>query len=89
MNQIFNPPTPFLFPLVKIMNALVQSGQIRRWGTSNWSVERTLEAVNWAQRHDLVPPSVVSNQYSLAVPCAPIWPGTTHLSDEGQWYFSL
>ncbi len=68
---------------VKAMDALVQSGSIRRWGTSNWSVDRILQAVDFAQKHGLASPNVASNQFSLAVPCSPIWPGTTHLTEEG------
>ena len=67
-------------PVVDAVAALVASGKCRAWGTSNWTLSRLRAACEYADSHGLPPPTVVSDQLSLATPDRPVWPGCGHLT---------
>jgi aryl-alcohol dehydrogenase-like predicted oxidoreductase len=60
------------------LRGLCRAGQVRRFGASNWTLERLAAFVASAGRTGERPP--VSYQFSLAVPARPLWPGARHAS---------
>ena len=68
--------------IVNWVNANIDAGLIGAVGASNWSIDR-LEAANaYANSNGLQGFSLLSNQFGLATPCQPRWPGTRHLAPE-------
>jgi len=65
---------------VEWINAVVDTGKIKRWGVSNWSFERFQAAHAYAIENGLVAPSANSPQFSLAVPLCDVWPSTQSIS---------
>lgn len=63
--------------VVQWMDALVQRGWCRAWGTSNWSPDRLLRLSQSAVRQGLTSPAADSPQRSLARPRIPVWPDST------------
>ena len=51
-------------------------------GASNWSIDRLAAANAYAKANGLQGFSLLSNQFGLATPCRPRWPGTQHLAPE-------
>jgi aryl-alcohol dehydrogenase-like predicted oxidoreductase len=68
---------------VDVCSRHVREGRIGAWGGSNWTIERTTAAIEYATRNNLVPPRVLSNNFSLAIMNEPIWAGCLHNSDAG------
>eukprot|EP00957_Ditylum_brightwellii_P151660 11549129-Ditylum_brightwellii.AAC.1 len=66
--------------IVDWMNILIEEGHIKAWGVSNWPLDRTMEAIEYAEENEMVPPTSNSPQFSLAVPEVPVWPTTVSLS---------
>lgn len=62
--------------LVGAMLREVESGRARGIGVSNWPSVRLARFIELA--HQSACPVVASYQFSLAVPCRPIWPGALH-----------
>ncbi len=76
---------------VEWINAIVETGKIKRWGVSNWSFDRFRAAHDYATKHGLVPPTANSPQFSLAAPACDVWPTTQSISQphhekEIAWY---
>lgn len=76
---------------VNWMNDLKSQGLIRRWGVSNWSLQRIHQAYTYAIQNNMEPPTGTSPQLSLAVPLSDVWPSTHSLScpsklKEIEWY---
>ncbi len=68
--------------IVNWVNRNIDAGLIGAVGASNWSIDR-LEAANaYAKSNGLRGFSLLSNQFGLATPCRPRWPGTRHLAPE-------
>lgn len=61
--------------VVEIMNALHAEGKIGAFGGSNWTVERIEEANEYAYSHGLIPFSVSSPNFGLAVQVRDPWGG--------------
>lgn len=59
-----DPDTP-VEETVRAMNTLIEQGKVLYWGTSEWSAERIAEAVEVAQRHHLIAPTMEQPQYHL------------------------
>ncbi len=59
-----DPDTP-VEETVRAMNWVIQQGKALYWGTSEWSAERIREAVDWATREHLIPPSMEQPQYNM------------------------
>jgi aryl-alcohol dehydrogenase-like predicted oxidoreductase/predicted dehydrogenase len=76
---------PVLFPnvvdIVQTMNDLVQSGQIKQWGTSNFTPYRFQLMYECAKNLNLVIPRYFSPQYSLTIPSSPVWNDTTRFTN--------
>lgn len=53
--------------VIRIMNELYQKGKIGAFGGSNWSLARIVEANNYAREHDLIPFSISSPTFGVAV----------------------
>jgi aryl-alcohol dehydrogenase-like predicted oxidoreductase len=60
---------------VDVLNQHLQTGRIRSYGVSNWSVERLTAANVYAERSGLEPIRMLSNQLSLARMVSEPWPG--------------
>ena len=75
-----NPQVP-VGEFVDLLNEYVQAGRIRRFGGSNWTLERIQEANDYAAKHGKQGFSVLSNNLSLAEMTKPIWDGCLHVSD--------
>lgn len=63
-------------PLVEALNQEQAAGRVRAFGVSNWRVERTAEAIDYAATHGLNGPALSSPHLSLAVPQTMTFPGT-------------
>ena len=81
-------------PIVEKLNEYHKAGHIGSFGGSNWSYERISEANTYAAEHSLVPFSVTSPGYSLAIQYKDPWGGSAgcvslsgnaHKKDR-QWY---
>ncbi|HTF02689.1 MAG TPA: aldo/keto reductase, partial [Bacteroidia bacterium] len=59
-----DPDTP-VAETVHAMNVLIQQGKIFYWGTSEWSAERIIEAHTYAEKNNLVGPTMEQPQYNL------------------------
>lgn len=75
-----NPKVP-VGEFVDLCNRWISSGRIKAYGGSNWSIERIQAAIDYATQRNLVPPRLLSNQFSLARLLDPIWPGCIASSD--------
>jgi len=81
-------------PIVEILNEYHKAGKIGAFGGSNWTPERILEANDYAAKHNLVPFTVSSPNYSLCRQVNDPWGGSagcvTLTGDENkearQWY---
>jgi aryl-alcohol dehydrogenase-like predicted oxidoreductase len=68
--------------IVDWVNENIDAGLIGAVGASNWSIDR-LEAANaYASSKGLQGFSLLSNQFGLATPRQPRWPGTRHVAPE-------
>ena len=61
--------------IVEIFNDMYRKGQIGAFGGSNRSFERIKEANDYAKSHDLIPFTVSSPSYSIAVQTTDLWGG--------------
>jgi len=59
-----DPDTP-VEETVHAMNVLIQQGKIFYWGTSEWSADRIIEAHEYADKNNLVGPTMEQPQYNL------------------------
>jgi len=75
-----NPDVP-IGEFVGAMSELIDAGQARAWGGSNWTINRFEEARQYAQRHGKHAPVVLNNNLSLARLVSPVWPGCIAASD--------
>lgn len=69
-----NPEVP-VGEFVDILDRMVKQGTTKIYGLSNWTLARLQEAVAYAGKNNLTPPTVVSNNMSLAHMVNPVWPG--------------
>jgi len=67
---------------VETINQEIQSGRIHAYGFSNWSLERFMEARDYAREHQLVEPVCLSNQLSLARMVEPLWEDCISVGDQ-------
>ncbi|MDQ3412712.1 MAG: aldo/keto reductase [Chloroflexota bacterium] len=85
-----NPSVP-VGPIVEVLNAHQRAGKITAFGGSNWAAARLAEANAYAAAHGLLPFTVSSPNYSLAVQVKPPWAGCLSISGpagepERAWY---
>ncbi len=76
-----NPDVP-VGEFVDVLNDLHNEGRVRVFGGSNWSIQRTVEANEYARKHGLRGFSVLSNNFSLARMVGPVWSGCITASDD-------
>ena len=69
-----NPDVP-VSEFIDALNRERDAGRIGIFGGSNWSVERLLEANDYAAQNGLEPFRILNNNLSLAVMEKEIWPG--------------
>jgi len=69
-----NPDVP-VGEFVSAINRLIDQRKIDTYGGSNWSLNRMDEARTYALSNNLVPPTFVSNNCSLATMEKPVWSG--------------
>ncbi|MBI1337884.1 MAG: oxidoreductase [Phycisphaera sp.] len=67
--------------LVDATNREIAKGRIRVWGGSNWTLARFDEAIAYAKKNNLQPPTLLSNNFSLARMVDPVWGGCIAASD--------
>ena len=73
------------YPVGAIMHeldSLVKEGRIYAIGTSNWELDRILEANQYASEHDLTPFTFNSPNLSLAKPKIPRWPDCVSANEQ-------
>jgi aryl-alcohol dehydrogenase-like predicted oxidoreductase len=80
-------------PLMECLHEQMQSGRIRAFGVSNWTVGRIREADAYAGRRGLPPLAASSPHFSLAEQVRPPWPDCVTLTgperqDDRDWYAS-
>lgn len=68
--------------IVEWVNENIEAGLIGAAGASNWSIERLEAANSYAAANGLRGFSLLSNQFGLAIPRRPRWPGTRHLAPQ-------
>lgn len=78
-------------PIVEVLNEHHAAGRIRAFGGSNWSVERLVEANEYAIQHGLRPFSASSVHLSLAVQLKSPWRDCVTITGAGaeaarDWY---
>ena len=66
---------------IDALNEQVRAGRIRRFGASNWTIERVQSANDYARRHGLQGISALSNNLSLAEMQRILWTGCLHAHD--------
>ncbi len=59
-----DPATP-VEETVAAMDGLVRQGKVLYWGTSEWPVEKIVQAIDFARAHGLAAPSAEQPQYNL------------------------
>ena len=73
--------------ILDAMNAVLESGGVRSIGASNWEYRRVVEAQEYAEKHELVGFSVISNTLTLARPRANLWRGCVTVDSYGEaWH---
>tara|TARA_R100000027_G_scaffold50104_2_gene38726 strand:+ start:10528 stop:12537 length:2010 start_codon:yes stop_codon:yes gene_type:complete len=77
-----NPDVP-VCEFVDVINGMIQRKQVSIYGLSNWTIPRLVEAIDYAIANDLAPPTLLSNQLSLARLVNPIWSGCLSASEKG------
>lgn len=75
-----NPEVP-VDEFVEALNRELDRGRVRRFGVSNWTLERIRAFNEAAESKGLKTISVVSNQLSLATMVAPVWKGCVSAKD--------
>lgn len=75
-----NPKVP-VGEFIDVLNRLQQAGKLGVFGASNWTIERVVEANDWAAKHDLNGFTMISNNFSLARMVEPVWAGCRSASD--------
>ncbi len=78
-------------PIVEVLNKYHDAGHIGVFGGSNWTVQRIEEANEYAAKYKLMPFTVSSPNFSLAVQHQEPWPGCVSIAgDQGRasrdWY---
>ena len=68
--------------IVDWVNPHIAAGRIKSVGASNWSLERLEAANRYAAANGLEGFALLSNQFGLATPRGPRWPGTRSLLPE-------
>ena len=68
--------------IVDWVNENIDAGLIGAAGASNWNINRLAAANAYADSNGLQGFSLLSNQFGLATPRRPRWPGTQHLAPE-------
>lgn len=74
-------------PVVELMNRLHKKGRIGAFGGSNWTLSRTKEANEYAEKHGLIPFSICSPSFGLAECIGDPWGGSVTLSGPKQAEF--
>ena len=60
---------------VSAINTLIEQGRIDNYGGSNWGLDRIEQAREFALNNNLIPPTIVNNNCSLATMVKPVWEG--------------
>jgi len=66
---------------VTVLNDQLKAGKFQAFGCSNWTLERLIEANDYAKQHGLVGFSILNNQLSLARMIDPVWADCLSVSD--------
>ena len=64
-------------PLMHTLDQLVKEGKVYAIGTSNWEIDRIVQANEYAKTHGLTEFTFNSPHLSLAKPLKPVWPDST------------
>jgi aryl-alcohol dehydrogenase-like predicted oxidoreductase len=66
---------------IDVLDEEVKRGRIQVFGGSNWSIDRFLEANEYARKHNKQGMTILNNNLSLAEMIDPVWPRCIHVSD--------
>lgn len=77
-------PSVSVGPIVELLNRLHEEGRIGAFGGSNWTLERTREANEYAKKKGLIPFTVCSPSFGLAECLGDPWGGSVSLSGPDQ-----
>lgn len=69
-----DPSVP-VAPIVDVLNRCYDEGKLGAFGVSNWTVERIIEANEYAAKHGLQPFTVSSPNFGLADQVCDLWGG--------------
>lgn len=75
-----NPQIP-VGEFIDVLNEHVKAGRIKTFGGSNWTIQRFVEANEYARRKGLQGFSILNNNFSLARMVEPVWAGCIAASD--------
>lgn len=73
--------------IVEVLNELKADGKVKRFGGSNWTLSRIIEANEYAAAHNLQGFSVCSPSYSLADLVSDPWGGSVTISGKANKNF--
>ncbi len=84
-------PSQPVGPIIEVLNEQKAAGRIDAFGGSNWSVERLIEAQEYADKHGLTPFVASSPNFSLADQVKEPWPDCVTISgpereSAREWY---
>ncbi len=69
-----NPDIP-VGEFIDALDEHYRAGRFHSLGMSNWSIERMQQAIDYGRKHQRVSPTMLSNNFSLAVMENPVWAG--------------
>jgi len=75
-----NPDIP-VGEFIDVLNEHKDAGRIQVFGGSNWSIDRFLEANEYAKNNGKQGMTILNNNLSLALMVDPVWGGCIHVSD--------
>ena len=58
-----------------VLNKEVNTGRIKIFGASNWTLERFKEANEWVEKNNIQPMSILNNNLALSKMIKPLWAG--------------
>lgn len=78
-------------PVVEVLNELKEQGKIKRFGGSNWTVQRVKQANDYAEAHGLTGFTVASPCFNMVEMKGDPWGGSVHISgkkneEARKWY---
>ena len=67
---------------IDVLNKEVNTGRIKIFGASNWTLERFKEANEWVEKNNMQPMSILNNNLALTKMIKPLWAGCVSSNDD-------